>query len=169
MLNNLKKIGKIVATHGLKGELKFKIEDNLILDGEIQKEQFFLENSSKNLDVFEVEKSYFLNKKHIIALEDIDTIEKAQKLVNNTVYVKKDSEFIVEEFSYVGFECFVNNKSYGKVIEEMFNGAHDLIKIKYENENIWVPCVDFYIKEIDEENEKIYLKEIEVLSNWSSQ
>ncbi|AUM62522.1 ribosome maturation factor RimM [Spiroplasma monobiae] len=163
MLNNLKKIGKIVATHGLKGELKFKLEDNLIISGEFQGEQLFLENSSKNLDVFEVKKSYFLNKKHVIALEEITNIDKAQKLVNNIVYVKKDSDFIEEEFSYVGFECFYNNKSYGKVIEEMFNGAHDLIKLKVENKEVWVPCVDFYIENVDEENKEITLKEFEVL------
>ncbi|ALD66204.1 ribosome maturation factor RimM [Spiroplasma cantharicola] len=163
MFNNLQKIGKIVATHGLKGELKFKLESGLILIKEIKSEQFFLESISKNLDVFEVKKSYFLNKKHIIALDNINTIEKAQKLINNTVYVKRESELIEEEFSYIGFECFYQNKSYGKVIDEMFNGAHDLIKIVIENNQLWIPCVDFYLENINLEEKKIYLKQLEVL------
>ncbi|WP_338985475.1 ribosome maturation factor RimM [Spiroplasma endosymbiont of Diplazon laetatorius] len=163
MLNNLKKIGKIVATHGLKGEVKFKLESNLILSKEILGEQVFLEDNSKNLDVFDVKKSYFLNKKHILGLEEVTDINKAQKLVNNLVYVKKDSDFIEEEFSYVGFECFYKNDTYGRVIEEMFNGAHDLIKIKVNEKDLWIPCVDFYIEEVDEQEKIIKLKEIEVL------
>ncbi|AUB31408.1 ribosome maturation factor RimM [Spiroplasma floricola] len=163
MLNNLKKIGKIVGTHGLKGEIKFKLENNFILTGDFLNQQIFLENSLKNLDVFEVKKSYFLNKKHIIALENITSIDSAQKLVNNIVYVKKDSEFIEEAFSYIDFKCFYNNKLYGKVIDEMFNGAQDLIKLKTENKEFWIPCVDFYLEKIDVVNKEIYLKEIEVL------
>ncbi|AGR41986.1 ribosome maturation factor RimM [Spiroplasma diminutum] len=164
MLNNLKKIGKIVATHGLKGELKFKLEDNLVLIEDIQNEQLFLENTSKNLDVFEIKRSYFLNKKHIIGFEEINTIDQAQKLVNNIVYVRKDCKFIEEEFSYVGFECFYKDNFYGKVIEEMFNGAHDLIKVENNDKEIWIPCVDFYVEKIEEENKKLYLKEVEVLN-----
>ncbi|WP_342258462.1 ribosome maturation factor RimM [Spiroplasma endosymbiont of Dioctria linearis] len=163
MFNNLQKIGKIVATHGLKGEVKFKLESNLILIKDIKNEQFFLESSSENLDVFEVEKSYFLNKKHIIALENIKDIENAQKLINSLVYVKKESEIVEEEFSYIGFECFYQKNSYGKVIDEMFNGAHDLIKVEIDNKQIWVPCVEFYLEKIDIESKKIYLRQIEVL------
>ncbi|WP_339021513.1 ribosome maturation factor RimM [Spiroplasma endosymbiont of Atherix ibis] len=163
MFNNLKKIGKIVGTHGLKGEIKFKLENNFILTGNFENKQFFLENSLKNLDVFEVKKSYFLNKKHIIALENITNIDSAQKLINNIVYVKKDSEFVEEAFSYINFQCFYNGQLYGKVIDEMFNGAQDLIKLKTKTNEFWIPCVDFYLQKVDVMNKEIYLKEIEVL------
>ncbi|QBQ07538.1 16S rRNA processing protein RimM [Spiroplasma gladiatoris] len=153
--NQLTKIGQIKATHGIKGELKIWIDSQLELLEDLKNYQIFLEDHQKNIDVYNVEKFYNLNNKLIIKLKDIDNIDSAKKFINQNILVKKEDNIIGIVKTLINYSLLFENNIIGKVIEEMNNGAHELIKVKTtQGIEFWIPYVGEYILEVDE-NKKI--------------
>ncbi|WP_198146102.1 ribosome maturation factor RimM [Spiroplasma helicoides] len=158
------KVGSLKTTHGIKGEFKFWMQENYHLVEELANKKIFLKDSKNNIDVKVVERLAMISGKRILKLKDIDDINQAEKFVGMDVYFKIDDNLVEEEISLMNYDVVYENNIIGKVVEELFNGAHDLVKVlKEEKTEFWIPCVDRYVVEYDDDNKKIFVQNIEGL------
>ena len=164
------KVGKIVNTHSLRGEVK------VISSRDFEEERF--KKGSKLLitrgnQVIEevVVESYRSHKNSLLVkFEGIDSINEAEKFKN--LQLKVDSEKISEleenEFYFheiIGCRVFdENNMLLGEVVEILTPGANDVWVIKGENgKEILIPYIADVVKNVDVQNKKIDIEIMEGL------
>jgi 16S rRNA processing protein RimM len=155
-------VGKIVGTHGIKGELKVKSDTSFdrFKKGNvlyIEKEEKIVINSSR------VHKGM-----HLITINGLTNINDVLCYVNKDIYVPHDrSELEEGEFYYediIGLDCY-NSKGelIGPVkdLQEVPQGL--ILEIQTKNKTILIPFVDEFVVEVDLENKRIQIQEIEGL------
>ncbi|MGP1513693.1 MAG: ribosome maturation factor RimM [Gemella haemolysans] len=164
------KVGKIVNTHSLKGEVK------VISSTDFEEQRFekgtelLITRGNQVVKEVTVE-SYRTHKNNLLVkFVGIDSIEEAEKLKN--LQIKIDSENIgeLEENEYyfheiIGCEVFdENGKSLGEISEILTPGANDVWVIKSQNgKEILIPYIEDVVKKIDVENKKIDIEVMEGL------
>lgn len=150
-------IGKIVNTHGIKGEIK--ILSNIDHKDLIFKKNFKIYIGKNKIE--EVINSYRHHKVFdMITLFGIDDINDVLKYKNQNVYINKnDVKELVFDEDYIGLDVYTD-KYIGKVVDVLKNVSQDILVIKNENKKYMVPKVDAFIKQIDFSNKKIYINEI---------
>lgn len=148
-------VGKIVNTHGIRGELKIqpwcdgvdfiKQLDTLYLD----------ENGADALKVVSVREH---KNCAVIRFSGIDDINSAEKYKNRVLYCNRDDAQIDENANYIQdiIGCVVKNAEngtqYGKVLDVLNYGASDILEIENNGKKNYVPLIDDIVKKIDCEN-----------------
>jgi len=160
-------IAKILTTHGIKGEVKVSpLTFNSELLFRIKK--FYL--SKDKTDLLEVESVRKGPGFEIVLIKfkNID-FEKAKTLTNQILYVDlQDLPSLEEdEFYYhqiLNFEVKDKKGNYwGKVKEIMPMGEYNLILVKKDKEEFYIPLVEEYVEEIDFQAGIILVKDIKDL------
>lgn len=148
-------IGKIVTTHGIKGEVKVQpwCDSPDFLCGF---DNFYLNNGKEKIEVSDVR----IQKNMVIMkLVGIDTPEQAVTFRNKVIYINRnDAE--LDEGSYfvqdlIGLKVIDadTSESYGELVDVSETGANDVYHIKAENgKEFLIPAIpDVIIKtDIDE-------------------
>ncbi|AHI52696.1 ribosome maturation factor RimM [Spiroplasma culicicola] len=160
----LLEVGKLISTHGIKGEFKFWLNNEFYLVDDLNNKQIFLKDNQNNFDVYTIERFYQQKQKMILKLSGIDDINTAQKFKNHIVLFKIEDNLVEQEVNLVNYQVSNNNHIVGIVKEVMFNGAQDLLKVQ-ENQTTqyWIPYVDEFIINCDDDTKIIYVKNIERL------
>ena len=158
---NLIYIGKLVNTHGLKGEVK------IISDFKFKSDVFKMDNNIYiNNNKYTI-KSYRKHKMFdMLILDTIDNIDKALELKGNNIYINKD-EYIFTGYldeDLIGLDVYDNDVLKGKVIDIYKTNNNDLLVIEGHKKHM-VPNIDVFIKEVDLENNRIYINYIKGLDN----
>ena len=157
-------IGKIVNTHGIKGELRiisdFKYKEAIF------KPDFILYVGKKREPLTIV--SYRKHKDYdMVIFSGINDINDALPYKGEDVYVNRDDlkvdGYVNEDL--IGLEVYSNDKYIGVITNIIDNGAHEILVIDKNGVNNLVPYVDEFINKIDINNRKIYINEIEGLIN----
>ena len=164
------KVGKIVNTHSLRGEVK------VISSTDFEEERFkkgiklLITRGNQVIEEVVVE-SYRSHKNSLLVkFEGIDSINEAEKFKN--LQLKVDSENISEleenEFYFheiIGCRVFdENNILLGEVVEILTPGANDVWVIKGENgKEILIPYIADVVKNVDVQNKKIDIEIMEGL------
>lgn len=157
-------IGKIVNTHGIKGELRllsdfkyknkvFKKDFIIYIGKEKIKEKIISYRPHKQFDM--------------ICLDGYNNINEVLKYKGSLVYINKE-DLVLEKNKYfnediIGLDVVVDDKIIGQVIDIEKNLAQELLRVKKENKQYLIPYVDYFVKEIDINNNKIYINNIEGL------
>ncbi|MHB1679451.1 MAG: ribosome maturation factor RimM [bacterium] len=96
------------------------------------------------------------NKQYFIKINNIDTIEEAEKFRNTKIFIKKEqlhlekNEYLISDL--IGLKCLnVLNNDIGTIME-IYQGDTDIIEIKSENAVYFLPMTDDNIKEINIKN-----------------
>lgn len=153
-------VGKIVNTHGIKGELR------IISDFE-KKELVFKSGNRIIIDNEEhVIRTY---RKHkifdMITIDDFENINDVLNYVGKNVYVSRDSLKLKENdylFSdLIGLNVINNDTDYGIVCDYQL-GNNPLIKVKYDKD-YYIPLNNEFIKNVDLKLKKIIVENIEGL------
>lgn len=156
-------VGKIVSTHGIKGELKIKSDFE-------KKELVFKPNNKIIIDKEEhTIRTYRFHKIFdMISIDNLENINDVLIYVGKNVYVSRDSlklkenEFLLSDL--IGLNVVFNDTVYG-IVADYSNDMNPLIKIEY-NKNYYIPINERYIKKVDIENKKIFVENIEGLILW---
>ena len=156
-------VGKIVTTHGIRGEVKIQvITDNLsrfekgsiLYIGE-EKEQIIVDN-------YRVQKNMVL-----LSFNGITNINDVLKYVNQMLYVDIDEVRDEDEIYYDDLiDCIVlvDEQVIGVVTDVIEVPQGEILQIKKQNgKNVLVPFVDEFIVEVDIKNKKIIIDPIEGL------
>ena len=154
-------IGKIVNTHGLKGEIR------IISDFKYKLAVFKNNNIIYIDDNKYIVKSYRSHKIYdMIILEQIDSIEKAENLKGLNVYINR-SDYKFDGFlneDIIGLDVYDKEIYKGKVIDILKTSTNDLLVIDGIKKHM-VPNIPEFIKEIDLKTKKIHIKYIRGLDN----
>ncbi len=148
-------VGYITKTKGLKGELQiyFEFEDYQDLD----LDSVFIELNNKLVPYFSVAVKLHSNNTGYFQFEDIDTIEKAEKLLRKKVYLplSKKPERTDDEFYYTDLKGFivrdVKHGELGEIIEVHEYPQQFIAVVPYRFREIMFPLNEEIIQGIDEE------------------
>ena len=144
-------IGKIVNTHGIKGELKVYPNTDFIDERFKKGNTLYIEYNNQEIKV--TTKSYRVHKGMVLVLfegyEDINLVEKFKQ---TNLIAEIDHDLLNEgEYYYADIiGCKVIDDKYGEIgfIESvMETKAHSILVIKTKKGIIKIPYVDAFIKE----------------------
>lgn len=140
-------VGKIVNTHGIKGELR-------ILSNFKFKDDIFKVNNFLYIDnVKYIIKSYRKHKNYdMVMLNDYNNINDVLFLKNKDVYSLREYVNGVLAEDFIGYRIVMNGKKYGCVKYIMKNSVQDIL-VTDSNEKIIF--IDKFILNIDNENKEI--------------
>lgn len=162
---DIKIVGKFQKTHALKGEL------NALLDID---PEYLTDGNAIILDVDGIFVPFYSesvrpkgSQSYLVKLQGIDSEEEAKSFVNKTIYALKeelvpfldlDENEIIDEDDLEGFIIIDNNSNteIGKIInvDSSTENILFIVETPYGNE-IFIPAVEDFIKEINEENKFI--------------
>lgn len=145
-------IGRVVSTHGLKGEVKFWYYNE-------NKEEFYRYSSFLFQDGnkwtgltperIRLQKGFFF-----IKFQDRDCIEKVSPLINLELFVREEDLPLLDSDEYYEYQLIgldvVNqaDELIGKLVSIIHTKANDIMVVKGKRE-VLIPMVDTYIISID--------------------
>ena len=131
------KVGKIVNTQGLKGEVRvYPFTDDINRFDEL--DVFYLDKDFNTK--WNVERVRYKGNLVIMKIKDIDSIEKAERLRDKFIYVSREDGRELEEEEYfiadmIGLDVFtVDGEKVGVLKEVLQYAANDVYVVKGDNE-----------------------------------
>jgi 16S rRNA processing protein RimM len=156
------KIGKLVSTFGLKGELilKHNLGKKTSLKGLAA---IFIEEKKESFIPWFVEAAKIKSEEEIyIKLEGVDIREQAIKLTQKEVWL---SEADFKKFSaksspinLLGYEIIDEKKSLGKILEVIEQPHQLLCRIEIESKEVLIPLHEDTIKKIDRKKQQVIVE-----------
>ena len=157
------KIGKIVNTHGIKGELR-------ILSKFPYKDKVFVKNMKVYIDKnnIEVINTYRKHKNFdMVTFEGYNNINEVLKYKGKNVYInKEDIELKQDEYldeQLIGLDVMYKNMLMGTIGDIERYDKISLIKINGKDRYYLIPYNFNLVDNIDIKNNKIYIKDIDGL------
>ncbi len=162
-MNNYVKLGKIVNTHGIKGELR-------ILSDFDKKELVFKNGFNiyigdtyikETINTYRVHKTF-----DMITLNGYSNINEVLKYKGLDVYINRDElnlnkdEYIMSDL--IDMDIIEDNKILGKVKDFVYNKPNTLLVIEGTSK-FYIPLVDEYIIKVDLNNKQIITKNVKDL------
>lgn len=162
-------VANILTTHGLQGEVKVALITDFPNNRFAAGSRLALKDDH-NL-VLTVKSGRPFKQFWLVTFEEIDDIEQAEKLKGKVLVVSQENQQELPAGSYyyrdiIGCQVIDNgNKEViGKITDIEAPGANDIWLVKEKNGNeFWLPYIKDVVKEIDIENQKIYVELMEGL------
>ena len=152
-------VGKIVNTHGLKGEVKvIPLTDDPKRYNEL--EFVLIDGIEKKIQGCKYQKD-----RVIVKVEGIDTIEEAEKYKNKYMEIPREYAVPLEEDTYyiadiIGCNVFdTNGKDLGEVYDVIQTKNNDVYWIRKPKE-LLIPVLLDIVTDIDDENRKITIRPV---------
>lgn len=153
-------VGKVVSTHGLKGEVKiisdFPFKDKIFKVGN----SLIIDNENYTIKTYRHHKIY-----EMVTLNDYKDINEVQFLLKRKVYFEKDKlllddgEILDEEL--ITFQVICKNLT--GTITEIFQASktNKILRINLNNKEVLIPLNSPSILKIDKQNKKLYIELID--------
>ncbi|QIP14224.1 16S rRNA processing protein RimM [Spirosoma aureum] len=154
-------VGHITKTHGVSGELVLYLDvDNASEYADL--ESVLLEVKGDLIPYFIESIAIVKGSRAIIAFEDVDTIEQAERLINCGAYLPLDElEPITDETRFyfheiVGYQVVdAQEGPLGTVRGVYAMNAQDLIAMDYLGKEVLIPINSDIVKTVDRANQKL--------------
>lgn len=154
-------IGKIVNTHGLKGELRiissFERKDLVFIKGMHlylgRKKEEFIINTYRHHKNFDM-----------VTFEGYNDINDVLRFKNLYVYVNRDSLNLDNDYldsDLIDFDVYNKDTLIGKVIDIIDYGNNKIVKVKNNDKEILIPYNEQFIKKVELSSKKIIVELIE--------
>ncbi|MDE6658874.1 MAG: ribosome maturation factor RimM [Eubacterium sp.] len=151
-------IGKLINTHGIRGEMKLELWCDDIEYVKQFKTLYLADNGAESLTLLSARPQ----KNHaIVKFAEIASIDEAEKFKNSIVYCNRDDAEIDEDANYIQdlIGCSVvhaeSNEEYGKVADVVNYGASDILDVVNDKKHSYIPVIPDIVQKIDTENELI--------------
>lgn len=154
-------VGKLVNTHGIKGELKLELWCDDVDYVKQFKTLYLNEKGTQPLTVVSVRPQKNMA---IIKFSEITSIEQAEKYKGKIIYGSREDAQIDEGANYIQdiIGCYVvdidTEEEYGRVVDVLNHGASDILDIEDWGKHKYVPVIPDIVKEIDTEYQVIRIK-----------
>lgn len=152
--------GKIVGTHGVRGMVRI---DPWADSCEFLKQfkTLYIKGGKEALEILSLSAH---GRIAIAKIKGVETIETAEKLRHETLYIKRDDaklpngRYFVDEL--IGCEVFDadTNEKLGVITDVSKTGANDVWHIERDGTEYLVPAIDSVIVSVDVENEKAVIR-----------
>lgn len=142
--------GKIVNTHGIKGEIKIYSYTNSP-NNILTLKKVYIENVEH-----EIEKVRYASNMFIMKLKGIDKIEDTSSIMNKEIFreistqeLENEEEFFVRDL--IGLDILDNNNKYiGKLKDIINTGANDIYIVEKEDgKELLIPAIKQVVNKID--------------------
>ena len=157
--------GKIVTTHGIRGEVKIMpYTDTPELLAEF--DRLFM---GRNKDEVTIVRSRVFKNMVIAKFAGINTVEEAEKLREKVLYLSRDDVELDEDTYFIkdliGIEVSDadTGKIYGLIKDVFQTGANDVYSIKNGEKEYLVPAIADVVVSTDIENKKMTIRPLEGL------
>jgi len=154
-------IGKIVNTHGLKGEVRimsdFEKKDKVFIPGMTiyigRKKEKEIINTYRHHKVFDM-----------ITMKGYSDINEIIRYKGLYVYVKKedlkldDNEYL--ETDLIDLDVYIDDSKVGVITEVRNSGNNKFIVVRTKEKEVYVPLQDEFIKSVDLNKKTIIIKPI---------
>ncbi len=148
-------VGKIVNTHGLKGELR-------IISNFRHKKQVFKKGMilyvGKKKEEFTINTYRFHKIYDMVTFDGFNDINEVEYLKGLNVYINEDDLDLGSEIysgKLIGFKVINEGNEIGTITEIIDTPANEVIRV---NSDILIPYVDEFIEKIDIDKKEIYVK-----------
>lgn len=157
--------GKIVAVHGLRGEVKIMpYTDTPELLAEF--DRLFM---GKNYDEIVIKHSRVFKNMVIAKIESVDTPEDAAKLRNKILFMHRDdleldeNTYFIQDLIGVEVRDADSGFVYGTIADVMQTGANDVYVIKGADREYLVPAIDDVVVSTDIDGNIMLIRPLEGL------
>jgi len=163
-MNNLY-IGKVIGTHGIKGELK------ILSDVEVKDKAFKVGNTlcfENDNHEYKIASVRIHKGAYLILLDGFNNINDVLFLNKKKVYVDRNNVLSKDEYvisDLIGFKVISDEKEIG-VITDYENGISYATFLVEGDKKFYLPNVKEYVTNIDLESKKVYTKNVEGLIIW---
>ncbi len=161
-------IGKIVNTHGIKGEVKiYTYTDDIEAFKKLKK--LYLVMKSGEQKEYKVQSMKIQKSMLLVKLEGIDTVEQGNSLRETIVKrERKNNELEEDEYfiaDLIGLKVYEDNGAYLGILDDVLKpGANDVYVVKLEDgTDLLLPVIDQVVKDINLESQKITVNVMEGL------
>lgn len=167
MQEQYQQIGYIKKPHGIRGEIKIKLESQFLEDL-LAAKVVFIDQNGRPVPYFIEEVQ--LGHVQTIKLEDVNSREDAQALSASLLFLRTNdllspSEKIIQqvdelEFGFLaGYQLFDHqDQVIGQIVEVQAFPQQEMALVDYQDKNILVPLHQHLILDIDKIEQKIRLK-----------
>ncbi|MRG85423.1 ribosome maturation factor RimM [Salinibacillus xinjiangensis] len=170
MDNQMFNIGKVVNTHGIKGEVKIiKITD---FDERFEKGNkvfWFAEDGKKTLSL-EIDGHRIHKNFHLLHFKGYDSINDVESLKGGTLKISEEQQTSLEEGEFYYHQiigCAVvteDGTEIGIVKEILTPGANDVWVVKRKGQkDVLIPYIESIVTDVDVENKRILIHPMEGL------
>ena len=149
-------IGKLITTHGIKGEVRissdFEYKDHVFVVGK----KLIINNREFTINSYRVHKGY-----DMVTFVEVNDINDVIPLKQAKVYIRREDLNLENYFIYddlLGMEVVLNDISIG-TINDYITGLNKLIQVKGVK-TFFIHFVNDYIIKIDKENNRVYVSDM---------
>ena len=160
---NYYRCGKIMTTHGIKGELKIKVTSDF--NRFFMGSRLFIYHQREYIPVI-VERASEFGKYLLVAFKDLNDINLVMKYHLDEIYVSEEDREALQEDEYyysdlIGCEVYNQDQVFRGVVEEIKEMPQcDYLYVAYQDKHYYVPFIDEFVLEV---SKHIIIKEIEGL------
>lgn len=150
-------VGKIVNTHGIKGELRiksdFELKSKVFKKGNV----LIAKGIEYKINTYRVHKDF-----DMVTFEGINNINDVLFLKGSNVFVKREvleldnDDYILSDL--IDFEVALNDQVLG-VVTDYTTGGNPLLCIDYDGKNYYIPLKGDFISQVDKENRIIKVED----------
>ncbi len=155
-------LGHITKTHGINGEVVFFLDVDEPADYD-DLESVLIEVRGELLPYF-IESMSVNRNKAIVALEEVDTIEQAERLINCPLYLPLDNLEVINDpdrFYYheiIGYRVVdVEAGQLGTVTTVYAMPTQDLIAMDYDGVEVLIPVNSAIVRTIDRDQKQLHV------------
>ncbi len=156
-------LGFVIKPHGLKGEVVVQLDVDFPEYYKELESVFISKNQEKILIPFFIEKINLHQQKAQIKLEEVDTIEQAEALVGNEIYLPlsflpslTEDQFYFHEI--IDFQVLDEDKGTLGYVQDVYQLPNqDLIGMIYQQKEVLIPINDDTVKKVDRENKILFV------------
>lgn len=156
------KIGKLVASHGLNGDLvlQHSLGKKTTLKG---LEALFVEETKDNFLPYFIEKTFIKSDTETyVKLEGFDTKETARKLTPKEVWMAEEDfqKFAAKAapIALLGFDMIDGETNLGEIIEVIEQTHQVLCSILYNGKEALIPIHEESLLKVDKKNKRVYVQ-----------
>ena len=152
-------VGKIVQTHGIKGELRIKSRF-------LKKDRVFKKGFNLYLGEDKIKETINTYRPHkdfdMVTFDGYNNINEVLKYLKLLVYVRKEDielksdEYILEEL--VGLNVIEDGLCLGKVNEIVYNNSNILLNVISEEHNFYIPNNSNFIKKVNLNDKEVIVE-----------
>ena len=157
-------LGKIVKTHGIKGQVVVFLDvDNPEEYNEM--DSVFVEMNRKLVPFFINYLNLYKKNQAIVKFEDIDSIEQASDILQCNLYlpletlpeIKEEDNFYLHEI--IGFQIVDQEKGNLGTVHQVFDtGNQHLINMLYQEKEVLIPLNEQIVSHLNRQTQELFVK-----------
>ncbi len=156
---NLVYIGKLVNTHGLKGEVRiisdFRYKDTIFKTGN----NLYINDSKYTIKSYRIHKNF-----DMVVFDEINDIDRALELKGYNVYINR-SDYKFDGYldeDLIGLSVYDKDVCKGRVVDILKTKSNDILVIDGVKRHL-VPNIPVFVKNVDLDNNRIEINYIKGL------